>query len=102
MCVYVCVRVSVCVRVCACVRGIVCELCTCMCVMISLTWHHTNISNIILITVINKLKNKKNFTYVVYSKPYMLHVALSALIGVNWFVSNPSIYYLCMYLPHGA
>ena len=67
-----------------CVRGIVCELCTCMCVMISLTWHHTNISNIILITVINKLKNKKNFTYVVYSKPYMLHVALSALIGVNW------------------
>ena len=23
--------------------------CTCMCVMISLTWHHTSISNIILI-----------------------------------------------------
>ena len=29
-----------CVHVC--VRGIVCELCTCMCVMISLTWHHSS------------------------------------------------------------
>ena len=81
LCVYVCVRVSVCVRVCVhvCVRGIVCELRTCMCVMISLTWHHTNISNI-LITVINKFKKKKLHICGVFEAIY---VACS-IVRVNW------------------
>ena len=72
LCACECVCVCVCVHVC--VRGIVCELCICMCVMISLTWHHPNISNIILITVINK------FICGVFEAIY---VACS-IVRVNW------------------
>ena len=83
MCVCLCACECVCVRVCVhvCVRGIVCELCTCMCVMISLTWHHTNISNIILITVINKLKNKKKLH--ICGVFEAIYVACS-IVRVNW------------------
>ena len=75
MCVCLCACECVCVCVHVCARGIVCELCICMCVMISLTWHHTNISNIILITVINKLacpreKSRADYPSRCYSSRY--------------------------------